>query len=107
MYFGRILKVKPEKLDTVKNWFNQISTTRKNEAISTFAFEGVTREVFSIFKGLDGEHYVIGLNEATNIPKKGDPSVQINQEHTAIMTECFEPFSEKGEILLDLNTQVS
>ena len=99
--------MKPEKLDTVKNWFNQISTKQKNEAISTFAFEGVTREVFSIFKGLDGEHYVIGLNEATNIPKKGDPSVQINQEHTAIMTECFEPFSEKGEILLDLNTQVS
>jgi hypothetical protein len=103
MYFGRILKVKPEKLDTVKNWFNQLSTTRKTEAISTFAYESVTREVFSIFKGLDGEHYVIGLNEATNTPKKGDPSVQINQEHTAIMAECFEPFSEKGDVLLDLD----
>lgn len=103
MYFGRILKVKPEKLDKVKTWFNEMNTTRREEALSTFSFEGITREVFSLFKGIDDQYYVVGLNEASGIPKKGDPSVLINQEHSAIMIECLEPFSEKGEILLDLS----
>lgn len=103
MYFGKILKVKRGELDKVKDWFNEISTTRREEAVLTFSSEGVTREVFSLFKGIDGDYYVIGLNEAESIPKKGDASVAINQEHRIIMTECFEPFTEKGEILLDLS----
>lgn len=103
MYFGKILKVKPEKLDKVRKWFSEMGTLRKEEALATFSFEGVTREVFTLFKGIDGEYYVIGLNEANSTPQKGDPSVLLNQEHRAIMAECFDPITEKGEILLDLS----
>ena len=56
-----------------------------------------------MFKGQGGEHYVIGFSEVNGKHKKGDPNVQINQEHNKVRQECFEPISENGEMLLDLN----
>jgi hypothetical protein len=103
LYFGRLNKVKDGKLEKTLDWLNTLSTVRRDEAIATFAYEGVSREVFVLFKGVDGSHYVVGLNEAADTPKSGDPSVQINQEHTAIRQECLEPISGKGEVLLDLS----
>ena len=103
MYFSRIFKVKEGKLENIKDWFNQLSTSRKEEAVATFQYEGVTREVFVLFKGNDGNHYVIGFNEALDVPKKSDPSVLINQQHTAIKQECLEPISDRGETLMDLS----
>lgn len=102
MYFGRLYKIKDGKLEKIRDWFNKLNTDLRDEAIATFSHEGVQREVFALFKGSNKEYYVVGLNEASGIPKQGDPSVQINQEHAAIKLECLEAISDKGEILLDL-----
>lgn len=81
---------------------NQLATSRREEAIATFAYEHVTREVFVEFLGNDGNTYVIGLNEATEPPKSGNPAIPINQEHRVIKEECLEPTSQRGRVLLDL-----
>ena len=103
MHFSKIFRVREGKLDTLKQWFEVLSGERKDEAVATFAYENVSREVFVIFKGYDGTNYVVGLNEVTGEHRKGDPAVKINQEHRAIMEECLERISENGEILLDLS----
>lgn len=103
MHFSKIFKVKDGKLNILKQWFDVLSNERREEAISTFEYENVEREVFVMFKGIDGDDYVIGLNEVNGELKKGDPSVQINQEHRKIMEECLESISENGEVLLDLS----
>lgn len=102
MYVSRIFRIKEGKLDTFKDWMVQLSGPRKEEAIATFAHENVTREMFVLFRGDDGHHYVIGMNEASDL-RPGDPNVPINQEHNAIKKECLEAISEKGEVLLDLS----
>jgi len=102
MYFSRIWKIKEGKLEKFKAWMEELSTTRKEEALATFEFEHVTREVFVLFKGNDSHDYVIGLNEAATEPLPGDPSVAINQEHSSIKKECLEPITERGQVLLDL-----
>jgi hypothetical protein len=102
MRFSKLFKVREGKLDTLKNWFEVLSGDRKDEAVATFEYENVSREVFVLFQEQEGDHYVIGLNEVTGEHKKGDPEVKINQEHTKILKECLEPVSERGEILLDL-----
>ena len=104
MYFSRLFKIKEGKLEKFKDWMKQLSTERSEEAISTFAYERVTREVFTLFQGTDGTFYVIGLNEANDVPGKSDSSVPINQEHSAIKKECLDPISEPGEVLLDLKS---
>ncbi len=103
MYFSKLFKVKEGKLDTLKQWFEVLSSERREEAVATFAYENVSREVYLLFKGYDGHHYVIGLNEITGEHKKGDPTVKINQEHRTVMEECLERISENGELLLDLS----
>tara|TARA_B100001989_G_C24536339_1_gene464636 strand:- start:1656 stop:1970 length:315 start_codon:yes stop_codon:yes gene_type:complete len=103
MHFSRLLKVKEGKLETLKDWFYVLGGDRKEEAIATFEYENVSREVFALFKGRDGHHYVIGFNEVTGEYRKGDPEVKINQEHTKILKECLEPVSENGSVLLDLS----
>lgn len=104
MYFSRIFKVKEGKLDKLKEWFNILDSERREEAISTFSFEKVTREVFVLFKGNSGDYYVIGLNETEdgNEPGPSDPNVKINIEHKEVKRECLESISENGEILMDL-----
>ena len=102
MHFSKILRVKEGKLNTVRQWFEVLSHERREEAVATFAYENVEREVFVLFKGHEGEHYVIGFNEVSGEHKKGDPGVQINREHNKIRQECLEPISENGEVLLDL-----
>lgn len=104
MYFGRLCRVKEGKLEKVREWFATLSTARHDEAIATFAYEGVTREVFVLFKGLDGNYYVLGCNETEggNPPRPGNQTVPINQEHAAMKKECLEPISERGEVLTDL-----
>lgn len=102
MHFSKIFKVKEGKLEIVKKWFNTLNTIRREEAIATFEYEGITREVFVMFEGKDGSCYVIGLNEAIKEPKRGDPDIKINREHNAIKQECLEPFTDNGNIILDL-----
>ena len=102
MYLSRIFKVREGKLDKITEWFTLLRTTRSKEAVATFECEGVSREVWALFKGIDGNHYVIGLNEAEGIPQKGDLSIQINQEHRAMKEECLEPISDPGKVLMDL-----
>ena len=102
LHFSRIFKIKAGKLDAFKKWMNELSTVRKEEAIATFAYEHVTREIFALFKGTDGTHYAIGMNEASENYRPGDPNVPINQTHDAIKKECLEPITERGEVLLDL-----
>jgi hypothetical protein len=103
MHFSKLFRVKVGKLDTLKQWFDVLSNERAEEAIATFAYENVTRETFVLFKGDDGEYYVIGFNEVSGKHKKGDPEVQINQEHIKVRQECLEAISENGEVLLDLS----
>lgn len=102
MKFSRLYKVKEGKLDTLKDWFAVLGGDRRDEAMATFAYENVAREVFVLFSGHDGGQYVVGLNEVTGELKKGDQTVAINQEHTKILKDCLEPVSEGGEVLLDL-----
>jgi len=89
-------------LDVLRAWLTVLGTERKDEAVATFAYENITREVFVLFEGNDGEHYVIGCNEVSGERRPGDPEVKINQEHAQVRQECLEPISERGEILLDL-----
>lgn len=56
---------------------HQLNTRRREEAIATFAYERITREVFVLFQRADGTSYVIGLNEASDVPEKSDPSEPI------------------------------
>ncbi len=102
IYFSKIFKVKEGKLDILKDWLIALNTTRKDEALATFAHEGVTRETFSIFKGLDNEYYCIAINLSLDTPGLSDKSVPINQEHTLKKKECLLPFSENGEVFMDL-----
>ena len=102
MHFSKIFKVKEGKLEKVKEWFNILNTIRREEALSTFSYEGITREIFVLFEGKDGNHYVIGLNEAEGEPKRGDPDVTINIEHNALKQECLESITNNGKIILDL-----
>jgi hypothetical protein len=101
--FSRIFKIKEGKLDVFKNWMNELSTTRRDEAIATFDYENVTREVFAVFKGKDGEDYVVAFNEGGDIPGPSDPNVPINKQHNLIKQECLESFSDRGEIVMDLS----
>ena len=103
MYFSRLFKIKEGKLGTFTSWMDEIMESRKDETLSTFAYERITREMFVLFKGNDGADYVIGLNEAPAEPGESDPSVEINQLHLKIKRECLEPISMHGEILLDLS----
>jgi len=106
MYFSKIFKIKEGKLEKFKSWLHSLETDRREEALKTFEYENITREVFAIFKGKDSNHYVIGLNEISDgEPKAGDPNVKINQEHGVIKKECLEPFSDNGEVILDLRRQ--
>lgn len=103
MHFSKIFKVKEGKLDVIKQWFSVLSNERREEAVATFEYENVSKEVFVLFEGEDGCNYVIGLNEVTGEHRKGDPEVKINQEHTKIMKECLEPISDNGKVLLNLS----
>ena len=105
MHFSRIFKVKEGKLEKLRQWFQVLGSERRDEALATFEYENVSREIFVLFKGHDGANYVIGMNEVTGEHRKGDPEVKINQEHTSIKAECLEPVSERGEVLLDLRIQ--
>lgn len=103
MHFSKIFRVKERKLDELKSWFNVLSDERKDEAIATFEYENVEKEVFVLFKGNDGENYVIGFNQVNGDYRKGDPKVKINQEHREVMERCLEKTTSDGEILLDLH----
>ena len=81
---------------------NQLKTTRREEALATFEHEGVKREVFVLFLGSEGSHYVAAFNEGPVSPQPSDPSVAINTEHKRVKEECLEPVSNPGEVLLDL-----
>lgn len=105
MQISKIFRVKEGKLDELKKWFSVLGNERKEEAIATFSYENVEREVFVLFKGSDGQDYLIGLNEVNGELKKGDPEVRINQEHRKVMAECLERISDNGKVVLDLRAQ--
>jgi hypothetical protein len=87
----------------LQSWFSELGGPRRDEALATFAYQNVTREAFALFKGLDGNYYVIGFNDLCGELKSGDPAVQINKEHREILRQCLEPISENGSLLVDLN----
>lgn len=98
-----MFKVREEKLNALRKWFEILSNERRAEAIDTFEYENISREVFVLFQGYDGNNYVIGLNEVTGQQRNGDPAIPINQEHKKILEECLEPVSMNGNVLLDLS----
>lgn len=102
MKFSKLYRVKESKLSLLKEWFEILSGERKDEAIATFQYENVSREIFVLFQGHEGDYYIVGLNEVNGEYKKGDPDVKINEEHTQILKECLEPISDRGDVLLDL-----
>ena len=103
LFFSKLFRVKEGKLERVKEWMSILSSSRRKEAIETFEYENVKREVVVVFQGDDGSHYLIGLNEASSDYRAGDPDVSINQEHSEFKKECLEPVSKNGQVLLDLS----
>jgi len=104
-YFSKIFKIKPDKEHVFFDWMEEIHM-RKEEAVKTFEYEGVRREVFVTFKNPGGDTYVVGFNEALEAPKKSDKNVEINRKHAEIMRECLEPISERGTVVLDLSSKL-
>lgn len=102
MHFSRLYKVKVGKLEVLKNWFDVLNKERRMEALATFAFENISREVFVIFSGDNGENFVVGFNEVIGELRSSDPNVKINQEHKKILQECLEPISGHGKVEIDL-----
>ncbi len=102
MHFSKLYKIKEGKISTLKKWFSVLENQRVDEAIATFASENITRETFVLFSLGKNKYFLLGLNEANGNPKKSDPELVINKEHQKILSECLEPVSEKGEIILDI-----
>lgn len=102
--FSKLFEVKVGKVQVLKDWLVTLGAVRKKEALATFAYENITREVFVLFKGDDRKCYVAAFNEMSGIHRKEDPTVQINKEHKRIREECLEPISSPGEVLLDLQS---
>lgn len=46
MHVSKLFRVKEGKLDMLRQWFVVLSHERKEEAVATFAYENVSREVF-------------------------------------------------------------
>ena len=107
MDFSKLYKVKEGKLNTIKEWFEVLERDKKEEALKTFEYEQITREIFVLFHAETGDQFVIGLNEVNGKRITGDPEVLINQHHRAVLQECLEPVSNRGEVLLDLSLQKS
>jgi hypothetical protein len=103
LYFSMLWKIKAGKLDVFRDWMNQLKDVRREEALATFGHESITREVFVLFSDSEGNHYVLGFNEASISPKSPDLSIPINVEHKKIKEECLEPITDPGEVLLDLS----
>ena len=95
-----LFKIKDDKLNSWKEWCNELMYSRKDEAIATFADEHVKRETFVVFATKNG-NFVLGRNEYLEDLKKGSPDIQINIDHKIKMRECLEPLAS-GEILCDL-----
>ena len=57
MYFSKLLKVKEGKLETLKEWFEVLGGDRRGEAVKTFEYENVSREIFVLFSGNDGNKH--------------------------------------------------
>lgn len=102
MRFSKLFRVREGKLNRVREWMNELNTSRREEALGTFEYENVTREVVALFEGNDGHYYLIGLNEVNEPSRTADPTVPINQEHSQFKKECLEPITDRGQILLDL-----
>ncbi|HTU12437.1 MAG TPA: DUF6176 family protein [Allosphingosinicella sp.] len=102
MYPSRLYMVKQGMLQEVQDWMLTLSTVRREEALATFQYEDVDREIFVLFRGFGGEYYAFGFNLAGEAYRPGDPDVLINREHLAMKKACLEPISAKGEVFLDL-----
>lgn len=100
--FSKLWRVKEGKADIFRAWMAEMDGSRRDEALATFDYENVTREVFAMFRGGDGNDYVVAFNESNGPVGPSDPSVPINVEHKAIRNECLEAISDAGEVLLDL-----
>lgn len=80
-------KIKPGKVDVIKDWFNTIQTTRYEEAMETIRQENVISEIWSISN--DGQS-VFYFQKAKDNHQSADKTIPINAEHHEIMHECFE-----------------
>lgn len=104
IYFSKIFVVKQDREAEFSAWVDYINS-HKDEAIATFEYEGINREVFVTFQGRDDRTYVIFSNEADQEPIPGDQSVPINAEHTRIKNECLEPIAGRGQVVVNLSTR--
>lgn len=105
LYFSKLFRIKQGKLEIFTDWLNTINGPLKEEALTTLTQERVTRETYVLFRNKNQDiYYVVGLNEALDTPLDSDPNISINQKHKQIKSECLEPISNPGEIILNLTT---
>lgn len=83
-------KIKPGKLDTIRDWFEKLNTVYKKEAAHSLEAEHVLREQ-TFFVELGGEWYVGWVIDAEGDILPADPDQWVSQEHKKIKMECLEP----------------
>lgn len=74
----------------MKQWFLDLETTRRQEAVETLPGENVLQEAGGTFE-MDGQWYAC-VFMVTDGPKQPmDMKLPVNQEHYKVFDECFEP----------------
>jgi hypothetical protein len=99
----RFFRVRPEKLDRLRQWLEEVSR-RRDEALETLANESVRHEAAWLLHTRDGPvlAYAIEAEDLDHVDRAFESSAfQIDHEHRRIMDEVLlEPFP--SEPLLDL-----
>ena len=94
-----LLKVKEGKLDQWKQWCNLLMTSRKQEAIDSFKYEGVSSEECHLFK-VCNDYYLLGVAEFDGEHKEANMDLEINKEHKKQKKECLEALIEGEELFV-------
>ena len=85
-----VFKIKDGKLETWREWCNQLNTTRRSEAMAALEQEGVNCEFFAIFKIKD-HYYTLGAEIGGQTGGTLNPEdSEINATHKKIKEECLE-----------------
>ena len=98
-----IRKIREGKVEALREWSKQLSTTRLDEARSSLAVENVSRE-FAYVAHINGEYFFIAYMESIGEIAPADMTMPVNQEHVKVLKECLE-IPQKGELLYDIATQ--
>ena len=84
-----IIKIKKGKEKILRDWFIQLETTRKNEALKSIKKENVSQEWGTIVK-IASSYYWIGYSQRSGKKKKADMRMKVNREHRKITKQCIE-----------------